>query len=83
MKEIVKVHFDQLEESLLDQALISFYRLRDLKNIEKKPGTSELIDWLQALTLSGIEPELLKEKLPFAGILLKKDNDLKAAMQEG
>lgn len=80
MKEIIKVHFDRLEESLLDQALLSFYRLRDLKNIEKKPGTSELIDWLHALTLSDIEPELLKEKLPFAGILLKKDNDLKLAL---
>ena len=53
----------------------------DVKNIEKKPGTSELLDWVHALTLSGISPQQIEEKLPFAGILLKKDNDLKMISQ--
>ena len=42
----------------------------------KKPSTSELIDWLQALLLSGIDPEKIREELPFIGVLLKKDEDL-------
>ena len=53
-----------------------------MKNIEKKPGTSELLDWIHALTLSGIAAEQLEEKLPFAGILIKKDNDMKIVNEE-
>lgn len=82
MKQIVNVHFENLEEHLLEQALHSFYQIRELKNIEKKPGTSELIDWLHALTLSGIRPEQIEKKLPFAGLLLKKDHDLKLIEEE-
>ena len=77
MKAIVQAHFEDLEQELLEQALEAFYRIRDVKNIEKKPGTSELLDWVHALALSGISPQQIEEKLPFAGILLKKDNDLK------
>lgn len=47
-----------------------------MKDIRKKPSTSELIDWLQALLLSGIDPEKIREELPFIGVLLKKDEDL-------
>ncbi|MBP1762543.1 MAG: ATPase, partial [Firmicutes bacterium] len=44
-------------------------------NIQKKPSTSELIDWLQALVVGGISPNKIKE-LPFLGVLLKKNEDL-------
>ena len=57
MKAIVQAHFEDLEQELLEQALEAFYRIRDVKNIEKKPGTSELLDWVHALTLSGISPQ--------------------------
>ena len=83
MREIVKVHVGQLEEELLEQALRAFYQIRQMKDIEKKPGTSELIDWLYALTLSGISAEQIEKKLPFAGILLKKDHDLELVNQDG
>ena len=76
MEEIVRVHFDQLDESLLQQTLEAFYRIREMDDIEKKPSTSELVDWIHALMLSGIPQEEILQKLPFAGVLLKKDRDL-------
>ena len=76
MAEIVKAHFPELEESLLQGALDAFYRIRNLPGLSKKPATSELLDWIMALRLGGILEETLTEKIPFAGILLKKTEDL-------
>ncbi len=76
MEEIVKVHFDRLEENLLKQAMDTFYWLRGIRDIRKKPSTSELIDWIRALQLGGIAPEKIRQELPFIGVLLKKDEDL-------
>ncbi len=76
MEEIVRVHFDQLDEALLQQTLDAFYRIREMDDIEKKPSTSELVDWIHALMLSGIPQEDILQKIPFAGVLLKKDRDL-------
>ena len=76
MEEIVRVHFDQLDEALLQQTLDAFYRIREMDDIEKKPSTSELVDWIHALMLSGIPQEDILKKIPFAGVLLKKDRDL-------
>ena len=76
MAEIVKAHFPELEESLLQGALDAFYRIRNLPGLSKKPATSELLDWIMALRLGGIPEETLMEKIPFAGILLKKTEDL-------
>lgn len=76
MAEIVKAHFPDLEESLLQCALDAFYRIRNLPGLSKKPATSELLDWIMALRLGGIPEETLAEKIPFAGILLKKTEDL-------
>ena len=78
MEEIVRVHFDQLDEALLQQTLDAFYRIREMDDIEKKPSTSELVDWIHALMLSGIPQEDILQKIPFAGVLLKKDRDLEA-----
>ena len=78
MEEIVKVHFDNLEETLIQQALEAFYWLRQLNELEKKPSTSELVDWLRALQAGGVDPEHIAKEIPFAGVLLKKDKDLQA-----
>lgn len=78
MEEIIRVHFDRLEEELVEQALAAFYWVRGLKQVEKKPSTSELVDWLRALVAGGVKPEQITEKIPFAGVLLKKDKDLQA-----
>lgn len=77
MEEIVRVHFEHLEENLLKEAMETFYWIRTIRDIRKKPSTSELIDWLQALSLGGIAPERIRSELPFAGVLLKKDEDLR------
>jgi MoxR-like ATPase len=77
MREIIRVHFGNLEEQLVQQALAAFYWLRSLRGIEKKPSTSELVDWLRALVASGVDAKSLEKEIPFAGVLLKKDKDLK------
>ena len=76
MEEILRVHFDNLDEMLVKQALIAFYWVRDMKGIEKKPSTSELVDWLRALVAGGVDPDRIQKEIPFAGVLLKKDKDL-------
>ena len=76
MEEIVRVHFPEVEDRLLAQAIEAFYRLRDMYAIQKKPSTSELLDWVQALTLSGIDVSKIARELPFVGVLLKKNEDL-------
>ncbi|WP_458407317.1 AAA family ATPase, partial [Anaerotignum sp.] len=76
MEEIIKVHFEHVEESLLKQVLATFYWIRGLYNIQKKPSTSEVIDWIRALELGGISPYKIKETVPFAGVLLKKNEDI-------
>ena len=78
MEQIIKVHFDNLEEALLQNVLETFYWIRDLSSINKKPSTSEVIDWIQALEIGGIDPEKIKTEIPFAGVLLKKNEDLDA-----
>ena len=76
MEKILLVHFPDLEKKLLQQALDSFYALRALRGLQKKPSTSELIDWVQALQIGGIPVEKIEKEMPFAGVLLKKNEDL-------
>lgn len=76
MREIIKVHFAQVEEHLLQQVLETFYWIRGLYNIQKKPSTSEVIDWIHALELGGVAPDKIKKAVPFAGVLLKKNEDI-------
>ena len=76
MAEIIRVHEPDLEDSLLRQALETFYWVRSIHGLQKKPSTSELLDWIQALQLGGIASERILQELPFAGVLLKKNEDL-------
>lgn len=76
MSEIVDAHIPNLKENLLKNALTTFYWIRGLKGIDKKPSTSELIDWLRALVLGGIQADEIETEIPFLGVLLKKDKDL-------
>src|SRR5665647_1125025 len=57
------------------------YKIRDMRDIQKKPSTSELLDWLQALILSGIAVERITEEIPYAGVLLKKNQDIDAMFE--
>ena len=78
MRKIIKVHYPDIEDHLLELAMRAFYQVRDLPTVAKKPSTSELLDWLQALRLGGVDPEKIEAELPYAGILLKKNEDLTA-----
>ena len=78
MRDIVPAHYPDIEAHLLELAMRAFYQVRDLPTVAKKPSTSELLDWLQALRLGGVDPEKIEAELPYAGILLKKNEDLTA-----
>ncbi len=80
MTEIVNTHFDHVEENLLNNALDAFYEIRDMREIKKKPSTSELVDWIRALQLGGIEAERIRKELPFIGTIIKKDEDMEAVI---
>ena len=76
MQKIVSVHFPDLENRLVQLALKKFYEVRGRPNLQKKPSTSELIDWLHALLAMGIKTKTLEETIPLLGCLLKKEQDL-------
>ena len=77
MEAILRVHFENLDEQLIRQSLAAFYWLRELRGIEKKPSTSELVDWIRALVAGGVDPRRIEDTIPYAGVLLKKDKDLR------
>ncbi len=76
MEEIVRTHYPDVEDKLLKDAMEVFYWIRSIKDIRKKPSTSELIDWINALQIGGIPTDRLREELPFVGVVVKKDEDL-------
>jgi MoxR-like ATPase len=78
MQDIVRVHHPKLEESLADQAIQTFYQIREMRRLRKRPSTSELIDWISAMKAAGIKSVKLEQNLPFLGTLLKKEQDLVA-----
>ena len=79
MEEIVKVHFPNVDDELLKNAMDVFYEIRSFRDIRKKPSTSELIDWINALQIGGIPVEKIKKELPFIGVVVKKDEDMETA----
>lgn len=81
MEEIIRTHYPDVEEKLLKSAMEVFYRIRDFRDIRKKPSTSELIDWINALQVGGIPAERIREVLPFIGVIVKKDEDLEMVKQ--
>jgi len=77
MRRIVQVHFPDINKDLLDSTVRTFYRLREIKGIEKKPATRELINWIRALKA---DPDfkvkdLIKGEVPYLGVLFKKSPD--------
>ena len=82
MEEIVRVHYPEVEENLLKNAMDVFYSIRTIRDIRKKPSTSELIDWINALQIGGIPADRIKQALPFIGVVVKKDEDLELVKHE-
>lgn len=75
MQQIVQVHYPNIEESLLQQAMEIFYRIREVDDLRKRPSTSEFLDWINVLIHQGADIKKLGE-IPFAGSLLKSEEDL-------
>jgi MoxR-like ATPase len=82
MQSIVNVHFPTIKKDLLETALNSFFQLREVPGLKKKPSTSELIDWLKLLVADDIPAEVLQNKEsknalpPLYGALLKNEQDI-------
>lgn len=83
MRRIVQVHFPDIDSELLDSAVRAFYSIRDIRNIEKKPATRELINWIRALRA---DPDcrvrdLKKGDIRYLGVLFKKSPDYVTAQK--
>ena len=82
MQQIVDVHFPGIKQELLSAAMRTFFEVRNLPGLKKKPSTSELLDWLRLLVAEDLAPELLASKddkvviPPLVGALLKNEQDI-------
>ncbi len=82
MRNILAVHFPAMDKKLADNAISTFYELRNLEGIEKKPATRELINWLRALSSDPDfkDGERLKKEVPYLGVLFKKSGDYQLSL---
>src|SRR5580765_2433291 len=82
MQQIVEVHYPGIKQELLRAAMESFFELRNVSGLKKKPSTSELLDWLKLLLAEDIPPEALRSSdqkqiiPPLHGALLKNEQDV-------
>ena len=82
MREIVDVHYPGIKQKLVKDALQTFYSMRDLPGLKKKPSTSELLDWLKLLMNEDIDLDTIREQSPekltppLHGALLKNEADV-------
>lgn len=83
MQKIVRAHYPDIEEKLMEQVLDAFFYVREYYELKKKPSTSELLDWINALQLSGLPTDRLRQDLPLASFLIKKDEDLEEVKKGG
>ena len=90
LENIVKSHYDVRsqtnlpEPELITEAVAGFLKIRENQSLYKKPGTSELLDWLKALESYLAKPfdaVQLKSQLqesetvPYPEVLFKHRND--------
>lgn len=82
MREIIDVHYPEITQDLVQEALEVFFEVRGIPGLRKKPSTSELIDWLKLLMADDIPDEILKDRdtskaiPPLYGALLKNEQDV-------
>jgi MoxR-like ATPase len=76
MEKIAQVHYPNLKPALLSQIVARFYFIRQKHELRKRPSTSELLDWVQAIVAGGISEQELNKRLPFLGVLLKTEDDI-------
>jgi MoxR-like ATPase len=77
MRKIVSAHYPELDKNISDACVEAFYRLRNIRGIEKKPATRELINWIRILLMDkSFDPKhLARNNVPFLGVLFKKSED--------
>jgi MoxR-like ATPase len=75
MERIVRVHYPDIEQRLVREAIKRFYWIREVDGLRKKPSTSELLDWIKALAIGGINVDKISSEIPFLGTLLKNELD--------
>ena len=82
MREIIEVHFPGIQKTLVSKAMETFYELREVPGLKKKPSTSELLDWLKLLLNEDMPLEVLQDRNPNSaipplhGALLKNEQDV-------
>jgi len=81
LKKIVEVHFPNIKKSLLNSALKTFFQIRDIPGLKKKPSTSEALDWMKLLLIEDLNSSDLKLEgkniLPkLHGALIKNEQDI-------
>jgi len=82
MEKIVEVHYPGMKQTLLREALRTFFEVREVPGLKKKPSTSELLDWLKLLLAEDIPPDALRSQdnkkiiPPLHGALLKNEQDV-------
>lgn len=82
LQRIVDVHFPNIRQALVQEALEIFFDLRKVPGLKKKPSTSELVDWLKLLMADQLGEALLRERdpgkaiPPLAGALVKNEQDV-------
>lgn len=82
LKQIIDVHYEKLEEQLLDRALELFQQIRNTRGLKKQPSTSELLDWIRLLLVARSTAEelnnidLQQQLPPYTGALIKNEQDL-------
>jgi len=64
MRQIIRVHYPDLKQQMVQSAIMAFYRVRELPGLQKRPSTSELLDWVQALVIGGVDPESINSQFP-------------------
>ena len=81
MRDIIHIHFPDISKELMQNAIRSFYKMRDFRGIEKKPATRELINWIRALKADSDfrVKDLVKGDIPYLGVLFKKSPDYSLA----
>ena len=82
MERIVDAHYPGIKRGLLHEALTTFFRIREVPGLKKKPATSELLDWLKLLMIEDLPPEAIRSTdrhvaiPPLHGALLKNEQDV-------
>lgn len=80
--DIIKVHYPDLQEKLVNEAMEQFFTIRNFRGLRKKPSTSELIDWIKLLIVGQISADYLADTekikdIPFLGAMIKNEQDMK------